>query len=58
MVNGVNDEPLAVDDAYSTTEDDAFEVNVPGRAWQRHRRRRRDILTVTGYDAVSALARP
>ena len=40
-VDAVNDAPVAVDDAYATTEDTPLTVAAPGVLGQRHRRRRR-----------------
>ena len=39
-VNPVNDAPVATNDSYSTNEDTPLTVAAPGRAGQRHRRRR------------------
>ena len=54
LVNGINDSPLAVDDQYTTTEDDAFEVPTPGVLENDLDADTTDVLTVVYADGISA----
>lgn len=53
-INPVNDVPVAVDDAYTTSEDDLLQVDAPGVLANDTDADIDDALSVTEFDAVSA----
>ena len=54
-VSGRNDAPLAIADTFSTSEDDVLHVVAPGVLGNDTDVDAGEVLTVTSYDAVSAL---